>query len=254
MATSVSRYRRIQQILFLSILNFGIMTVLNLNFALAQKSDFINPPFVARNSNSMAIQFHLKASDAQRLLPDGILAKSDENGLVIGSLESYTTDQIFGIPSYSISFIAIEAKDINHKKGNDGNWVVWGAITSEEALAYFRHFYNLPFHWEEKVQFLITENNQSLIVGDNLIELSLQRKNEQPIRAEGLANIFSKSETGKILKTQIPWLADGHAAEVVNFKINSGINPTLQLLENAKPFFGLLSKNTFSYSKPETEN
>lgn len=254
MTSAISIQEKIKQLLFLTILTVGTMAILNSNSANAQSKNLTPPPYVARNSNSMGIQFRIMASDAAQLLPEGIIPKVDENGMVVGGIESYTTDQIYGIPNFSISFITIEVKDINQLIGNNGNWVVWGAIDNKEALEHFKHFFNLPFYLEEKIEFQKTENNQSLIVGNQLIELTLSMNSEKVIKAEGLANNFTKTEGGQILKTKIPWLADGYSAEVVYFKINSGGNETLRLLENAKPFFSLLSKNTFSYTAPELDN
>jgi hypothetical protein len=74
----------------------------------AQKANsamkMLSPPYIARTSNFMALAFQLKADEAQKLLPADVKIKSDDSGMASGGMEIYTTDQIYGVPGYTIAF------------------------------------------------------------------------------------------------------------------------------------------------------
>lgn len=64
-------------------------------------------PYTARTSNFMALAFQLKAYEAQKLLPADVKSKSDDSGMASGGMEIYTTDQIYGVPGYTIAFLYV---------------------------------------------------------------------------------------------------------------------------------------------------
>lgn len=230
-------------------------TFLN-SYVHAQQAKKVNPPFIARTLNSMMLAFNLDAGEAQKLLPKNIKAKSDEKGLVNGGLEIYTTDQVFGMPSYSFAFITLEVINEDGNYGKEGNWAVWGAIDNEVALQNFKHFYNYPYYHEKNIRIEQSGNEFIASVGANGsdgLKLRLTKKAGQSVSAEGVALMFSKSESGNLLSTEIPWLAKGNQADVVSFEINARSNEVLKILQKAKPYYGQISSNAFSYTRPLTK-
>ncbi|TLX26610.1 hypothetical protein FE904_07085 [Chryseobacterium indologenes] len=213
-----------------------------------------SPPFIGRTSGFMGMGFRLNAHEAQKLLPKGIIVKTDGNGSATGNLEIYKTDQVFGVPAYTIAFFVIEVKTQNDQHSKEGNWIVWGTIDNKEALNSFRHFYNLPHSYSKDI-FLDTSGVlHNAKVGNNTeggFELTLKKIDTQPVRAEGLAVILNSSANNKFIKLEIPWLAEGHQTDIVSFKINPGESSILNVLQHIEPFYSQVSSNVFSYSKLE---
>ena len=213
----------------------------------------LNPPFIARTSNFMVLAFHLDLAQAQKLLPDGIIAKHNENGLVNGGLEIYRTDQAYGIMNYSIAFFTLEVKTEESNYGKEGNWAVWGVIDNQTSLGTFKHFYNFSY---QHISNISLESDGTIFTakvgadGAEGLELTLEKNTAQPVKAEGLATILSKSAESNLISIEIPWLAEGHQAEPVSFKINAGKSNALKILQEAKPYYAQVSSNVFSYSKP----
>ncbi|MEV4886292.1 hypothetical protein MRBLMN1_004852 [Chitinophaga ginsengisegetis] len=211
-----------------------------------------SPPFIGRTSGFMGMGFRLNAEEAPKLLPKGIMVKTDQNGLAAGNLEIYRTDQVFGVPVYTIAFFVIEVKSQDDQHPKEGNWIVWGAINNKEALASFKQFYNLPHHYSSDI---FLESNSALSkakVGNTTeggLELTLEKIDAKPVRAEGLAVILNNSATNKVIKVEIPWLAEGHQTDIVSFKINPGNNDALKVLQHIQPFYTQVSSNVFSYPK-----
>jgi len=218
----------------------------------------VTPPYIARTSNFMAVMFHLNADEAQTLLPQNVEVKRDENGLATGGLEIYTTDQVFGVPKYTIAFLTLEVEvgGEGNNDGTTGNWAVWGVMNNETTLSSFKHFYNYPYHFEEKMTIEEKEDGQVATVGGNNGEgfiANLRKKTDQPISAEGMATIFSQSMDGTVLRTEIPWLANGNQANVISFEVNPGNSKVLKAIQKAKPIYGQISSNVFSYTRPLTQ-
>jgi hypothetical protein len=78
----------------------------------------------------------------------------------------------------------------------------------------------------------------------------LKSISSSPITAEGVAPILNQSADGNLKVTEIPWLANGNEASIISFEIRAGSNKVLQVLQGAKPFYGQVSTNVFSYTKP----
>src|SRR5687768_13525342 len=84
----------------------------------------VSPPYIARTSNFMAIAFRVKADEVQKLLPANVKVKSDDKGLATGGMEIYTTDQIYGMPKYTIAFIYVEVSTPDSNNSTSGNWPI----------------------------------------------------------------------------------------------------------------------------------
>lgn len=213
-------------------------------------TDSINPPYIARTSNFMAVLFHLNAEEAQKLLPASVKVKSDEQGMASGGLEIYSTDQVFGIPAYTIAFITLQ---VQNRESIDGNWVIWGMVDNEPALNIFKNNFNFPYTLGNKMTIDTKEAMNLADIQNNKgegLKLILSEDNDNPVAAEGLATVLSKSENGKILHTEIPWVAKGNMAKIESFEIKAGENDILNVLKGAKPFYSQVSSNAFSYTKP----
>lgn len=211
------------------------------------------PPYMARTSTAMMALFHFNADEVQKLLPDNVRAKSDASGQVIGGVEMYTTDQAYGVANYSLAFFFVQVSGVAGSSGEEGNWVVWGKVDNRSALQGFTGFYNYPYKMDEQVS-ITREGNEALaVIGKDSPEsfkLELKIKNDKPFAAEGLANSYSQLSDGKIVKAEIPWLADGNEAEVVSFQVSVGDSPVLKILQQGKAFYAGVSNNAFSYSSP----
>jgi len=86
--------------------------------------------------------------------------------------------------------------------------------------------------------------------GGEGLTLQLGVKFNQPVAAEGLAAIYSRSMKDKVLTTEMPWLANGFEANIVSFVVRPGSSRVLQALQKAQPVYGQVSSNVFSYTKP----
>ncbi|MBE8717866.1 hypothetical protein C4F51_11795 [Cellvibrio sp. KB43] len=211
------------------------------------------PPYIARTSAAMMTLFHFKADDVQKLLPDGVTVKSDANGQVIGGIEMYTTDQAYGVANYTLAFFFVQVRGVENNAAEDGNWVVWGKVDNNSALQGFTGFYNYPYVIDKDVS-VKRDGSEALAVfdkdGQEGFKLELKIKTDKPFAGEGLANSYSQLPDGKIIKSEIPWLATGNEAEVVSFTVNAGDNSVLKTLQQGKAFYAGVSNNAFSYSAP----
>lgn len=165
----------------------------------------------------------------------------------------YTTTQAHGVPNYSLVFFFVEVNGPETNYGNSGNWALWGKIDNERALKGFKHFYNYPYSLSENISIQRKGNEAITTVHEKNGEgfaLTMKVKTDKPFSAEGMANSYSQLSNGSIIQIQIPWLVDGNEAELISFDVNAGDNKTLALLRGVKPFFGVVSKNSFSYAAP----
>jgi hypothetical protein len=212
----------------------------------------IDPPYIARTSNFMAIAFQLEANEVQKLLPANVKVKRDHKGFANAGMEMYTTDQIYGMPKYTIAFIYVEVSVPESGNDTSGNWPIWGVVDNDTALNTLRHFYHYPYQQEKNILFQTAEE-QVITIGGSKGEgltLKLKRNRDKPVTAEGVARLLSSSGNGGVVKTDIPWLAAGHQASIVSFEVRPGSNKILQMIQGAKPFYGQVSANVFSYSIP----
>lgn len=213
--------------------------------------EMTNPPYIARTSNFMAIAFHIKADEAQSLVPANVKIKFDENGRATLGMEIYTTEQVYGIPNYSLAFMYVTVNSLDSNNGTDYYYPIWGAMNNDTALQSFMHLYNFPY--QQQIVTIGKGAEQVATVGESDgegITLKLKRKSSSPVSAEGVAPILNQSADGKMQVTEIPWLANGNEASIISFEIRAGNNKVLQVLQGAKPFYGQVSTNVFSYTKP----
>lgn len=211
-----------------------------------------SPPYIARTSNFMAIAFHIEAEEVQKLLPANVKVKTDEKGQATVGMEIYTTDQVYGVPNYTLAFIYVTVNSLDSNNSTSENYYpIWGAMNNDTALQSFKHFYNFPY-----LQRSVTIRKgaeQVATVGESDgegITLKLKSISSSPITAEGVAPILNQSADGNLKVTEIPWLANGNEASIISFEIRAGSNKVLQVLQGAKPFYGQVSTNVFSYTKP----
>lgn len=125
-------------------------------------------------------------------------------------------------------------------------------MNNDTALQNFRHFFNFPYQVEKKIS-IQKGAEQVITIGESNGEgltLKLERKNDKPVSAEGIAPLLSISDKDGVLRTEIPWLADGNQASVVSFEVRAGSNKVLQMIQGVKPFYAQVSTNVFSYTKP----
>lgn len=213
--------------------------------------DMISPPYIARTSNFMAIAFHVKAEAIESLVPPNVKVKTNEEGRASLGMEIYTTDQVYGVPNYSIAFISVTVNLLDSSNNaSDYNYPIWGSVNNATALQSFKHFYNFPYGQQSVTIKKGTEQVATVgeIEGEG-ITLKLRAKRNSPISAEGIAPILSQSTEGKMQVTEIPWLANGNEASVISFEIRAGSNKVFQVIKDAEPFYGQMSTNVFSYAK-----
>ncbi len=210
-----------------------------------------NPPYIARTSNFMAIAFHVKAEDVESLVPANVKVKIDEKGQASLGMEIYSTDQVYGVPNYTLAFISVTVHSLDSNNGTDYYCPIWGAMNNDTALQSFKHYYNFPYQqqsvtiskWDEQVATVGASDGEG-------ITLKLQSKSNSPVSAEGVAPILSQSVDNRMQTTEIPWLANGNEASIISFEIRADSNKVLQVLKGAEPFYGQVSTNVFSYTKP----
>jgi hypothetical protein len=210
-----------------------------------------SPPYIARTSNFMAIAFHVKAEDVESLVPANVKVKIDEKGQASLGMEIYSTDQVYGVPNYTLAFISVTVNLLESSNETDYYYPIWGAMNNDTALQSFKHFYNFPY---QQQKLTVTKgDDQVATVGEidgEGITLKLKSNSNSTISAEGVAPILSQSADGKMQVTEIPWLANGNEASINSFEIRPGSSKVLQVLQGAEPFYGQVSTNVFSYTKP----
>jgi hypothetical protein len=214
-----------------------------------------SPPYIARTSNFMAIAFHIKADEVQSLVPANVKVKIDEKGQATVGMEIYTTEQVYGIPNYTLAFIYVTVNSLDSNNNTSDNYYpIWGAMNNDTALQSFKHFYNFPYQQQSVT--IRKGAEQVATVGEGNgegITLKLRTKSNSPVSAEGVAPILNQSADGKMQVTEIPWLANGNEASIISFEIRAGSNKVLQVLQGAEPFYGQVSTNVFSYTKPKRQ-
>jgi hypothetical protein len=213
--------------------------------------EMTSPPFIAKTSNFMAIAFHVKAEDVESMMPANLKVKTDEEGRASLGMEIYTTDQVYGVPNYTLAFISVTVNSLGSNNETDYYYPIWGAMNNDTALQSFKHFYNFPY--QQQTVTVTKGDEQVATVGESDgegITLKLKSNSSSPINAEGVAPILSQSADGKTQVTEIPWLANGNEASVISFEIRPGSSKVLQVLQGAEPFYGQVSTNVFSYTKP----
>jgi len=216
-----------------------------------KQEKYIDPPFIARTSNFMGLGFRLTADEAQKLLPAGVKAKADENGLVNGGLEIYSTDQVYGVEAYTIAFFTVEATVSENNNAKEGNWVVWGAINNKAALGSFKHFYNLPHRYVSNISLETDGAVHKAKIGEGAqgFELTLKKDPAKPVKATGKAVLLNRTADNQFISVDIPWLAEGAQADVVSLRFNAGNDAVLKILQQANVIYSQVSSNAFSYAK-----
>ena len=219
----------------------------------AQQNSIVPPPYQAHSSNFMMALFHLKAVDVAKLLPAGVSVKQDEKGMVTATFEMYETDRIYGLENYKVAFIVVDIENYNSENGATGHWAIWGNLNSKNASTNFNHHFGLPFEYEPN---MTVQKNDSIhfgsvgTVGKEKINISIKKKLDQPFKGQGIVNMVGKTKNG-ISKSEVPWLSEGWTGELVLWNVNPQGNPVLELIQNEKPFWFLISADQgFSYSKP----
>jgi hypothetical protein len=214
-----------------------------------------SPPYIARTSNFMAIAFHIKADEVQSLVPANVKVKIDEKGQATVGMEIYTTEQVYGIPNYTLAFIYVTVNSLDSNNNTSDNYYpIWGAVDNDTTLQNFKQFYNFPYQQQSVA--ISKGDEQVATVGEGNgegITLKLRTKSNSPVSAEGVAPILNQSADGKMQVTEIPWLANGNEASIISFEIRAGSNKVLQVLQGAEPFYGQVSTNVFSYTKPKRQ-
>jgi hypothetical protein len=239
------------------LLIIGLLSLLTAFFqttygqAINTDMDMISPPYIARTSNFMAIAFHIQTDKVQSLVPANVKVKTDEEGRANLGMEIYTTEQVYGVPNYTLAFIHITVNSLDSNNETDYYYPIWGAMNNDTALQSFKHFYNFPY--QQQTVTVTKGDEQVATVGASNgegITLKLKSSSNSTISAEGVAPILSQSADGKMQVTEIPWLANGNEASIISFEIRPGSSKVLQVLQGAEPFYGQVSTNVFSYTKP----
>lgn len=213
-----------------------------------------SPPYIARTSNFITVAFRIKADEVQSLVPANVKVKSDEKGWATCGMEVYTTEQVYGVPSYTIAFISVTVTSLDSNNPIDNYYPIWGAVNNASALQHFKHFYNFPY--QQQTVTITKGDEQVATVGEGKgegITLKLKGKSNSPVSAQGVAPLLNQSADGKMQVTEIPWLANGNEAIIISFEIRAGSNKVLQVLQAAEPVYGQVSTNVFSYTKPRKQ-
>lgn len=230
----------------LTILFFSIRAVFA-QHALQEEGD--DPPYLAHSSNFMMIMFNLKATDVQKLLPDGVEVNANDAGLVNAGLEMYETDRIWGVPQYGIVFMFVEVKGMESNNGTPGHWALWGKVNERTVLQKFTHHFSFPYQYSD-VKITKEKNVFTGRVGSDLVNLQIKLNDAQPFKGEGIVNMCSFSADGKIVKSEVPWFSTGVIGELVKLEINAQGDNILEMVKNVIPHFVMVSTNqSFCYSR-----
>src|SRR5690606_6747275 len=104
-----------------------------------------SPPWTVHSDNFFMIVMSLKAADVQKLLPAGVEALSNQDGMVPAIFEMYDASRVSGIPDYKIAFIVVEIKNHNSRDGTPGHVAIGGSTDSSESLEVLKHHFGFPY-------------------------------------------------------------------------------------------------------------
>ncbi|MGD2033683.1 MAG: hypothetical protein PVF73_01405 [Bacteroidales bacterium] len=191
------------------------------------------PPFLAHSSRFMMALFHLKAEKVNKLLPEGIVAIENKDGMVTATFEMYETDRIYGLPNYKVAFIVVDVSGHNSRDDTPGHFAVWGNTDSKAASEYFYSHFGLPFSYTEHMT-LKTDGKKYTgtigLQGEEKIRIGLEILPGQPFSGSGIVNMVGKTEDGIIAISEVLWLSNGYNGYLQTFDVDpqgrscSGIN------------------------------
>lgn len=221
---------------------------------LEQKTELVAPPYQAHSSNFIMVMFHLPAKEVNSLLPKGIVAKQNQEGMVQAAFEMYGTDRIYGVPNYKAAFLVVDIQNHESANGTAGHYAIWGNLSDAKASFNFIENFGIPFSHNEKLTLNNDLNTYSGVVeleDKEQIQLVIDKVESQPFNDSGIVNMIGQKSPGQFITAEVPWLSKGYAGKLIKFESNVTSHPALKLLKDVTPFWALISNDQiFSYSKP----
>lgn len=212
------------------------------------------PPWVAESKNFLMAIFNLKADEVRKLLPKEIEPLANKDGLVPVTLEMYETARAASIPSYKTVFLVVDVKGHDNREGAPGHFAVWGRVTPEEALVPFKAHFGFPYRFSEMS---VTAEAKAFtgVVGTAdkaQLRIKLERQADQPFSGQGSVHMVGVKRGTGVVRSEVPYLTQGHVAKVTAFEVQPEGDPWLTLLKEAAPVWALVStEQVFSYSRPQ---
>ena len=233
------------------------------------QEDIIPPPWIMHSDTFLALGHKLSLKDAQSLLPSGVEALADENGMVTAMLEMYKTDKTYGVPNYTIVFLVLDVKGHDSSSKMPGHFVVWGNVGSQAPLDHFVSTFGFPYTLNENVAVWESNGNYMAILEEAtkaeekkplaqeqkpLLKVSLKPDLDKKQHYAGDVNLLAFKGHGEKAQKQlvvstVPYLTEGYASEVLEYTITSDKHPVLNILKKYTPVWAVVSTDQmFSYS------
>lgn len=211
-----------------------------------------SPPWTAQSDNFFMIIMSLKAADVQKLLPKGVEALANNEGMVTTIFEMYDTKRVSGMPNYKIAFIVVDIKNQNSRDGTPGHFAIWGKTDSAESLEVLQEHFGFPYGLAENITVGKEQNAHTGSIGapgKEVLRIKIEPVPEQEFANEGIVNMVGVSGDRRVVKSEVPYLTSGYVGKVVTLDIQPQGDPVLELIEKATPVWAMVSDNQiFSYS------
>ncbi|HEX7026034.1 MAG TPA: hypothetical protein VF268_02245 [Gammaproteobacteria bacterium] len=210
------------------------------------------PPWTAHSENFFMIVMSLHAGNVQKLLPKGVEALANEDGMVATIFEMYDTGRVSGMPDYKIAFVVVEIRNLNSRDGTPGHFAIWGKTDSPESLEVLQNHFGFPYSLAENITVGKEQNAYTGSIGapgKEMMRVKIEPVPEQPFTGEGIVNMVGLNGERNIVKSEVPYLTSGYTGRIVSFEIQPQGDPVLELIKNATPAWSMVSDNQiFSYS------
>jgi hypothetical protein len=210
-----------------------------------------SPPWLLQSGNFFMMVFKPKAEAVKKLLPKGVEALADKDGLVTATFEMYETRRASGLPSYKTAFLVVDVKGHDSREGMPGHFAVWGRVSPQESLNAFVSHFGFPYEHADITLALEEAVHVGTVSasGKKLLTARIAPNAEQPVTAEGSVNMVGRHAERGVVRSTVPYLSNGHVGKVIAFELEPNADPALELIDDLTPVWSLVTRDqTFSYS------
>jgi hypothetical protein len=229
-----------------------LLSALVLSLVESAGAQTTSPPWLMQSGNFFMVVFKSKADAVQKLLPKGVEALADKDGLVGTALEMYETSRASGIPSYRTAFLVVDVKGHDSSGGTPGHFALWGRVSPPESLNAFVSHFGFPYE-DADITLGLEEGTHVGIIADagkEILKVKVEPVADQPIAVQGRVNMVGRKANG-VVRSEVPYLSHGNAGKVVTLEVQPQADAALALIQGATPVWAMVAKDqTFSYSAP----
>ncbi len=181
------------------------------------------PPWLVQSQNFLIMAFNIKVDEVKKLLPAGVEAAVDKEGMVNTVFEMYEAYRVTGIPAYSATFVTVDIKGHDSREGGPAHFPLWGRISPQESANAFVSHFGFPYEYAP-ISLAMEQGTHAGAVGaagKEILRVKMQPIADQPFANQGIVNFVGWNAAHELIETEIPYITKGHSARLVSFEVGA---------------------------------